>query len=522
MFGLFKKFKEGLTKTVAAIAAKTRGLFGGRKIDAASLEELEEALFTADFGVETTAEILAAIKDAYRRDPSLEGRKAAEIGATVLTRVLAGSEGVHVPYKSAAEISADEARDPLLALHDWLVPQTLSKEAWSQLQREATAEVEAAYATVSARSAPQGTTATWAVHTPRDTNGAPQVQQQGGLLGEGITLPEGDPSARPTGPRINMVAAIRRTLETELALNPRMLVFGEDVGRKGGVHAVTQGLQQRFGDDRVFDTSLNEEGIIGRSIGLACAGLLPVPEIQFRKYADPAAEQLHDIGTLRWRTHNRYGVPMVVRMPGGYFKCGDPWHSQCNEVEYAHATGWQVAMPSNAEDAVGLLRQALRSNEPTIFFEHRAMLDAAWARRPYPGDDYIIEFGKGRVLTHGGRATVVTWGAMTERCQSAIEDHALDAELIDLRTIAPWDRELVLESVRRTGRCLVVHEDNLTAGFGAEIVAVIAKEAFFSLDAPVERLAMPDIPSPHCPQLLEAVLPDVPRIRAAIEALIEA
>ena len=155
------------------------------------------------------------------------------------------------------------------------------------------------------------------------------------------------------GPRINMLTAIRRTLEHELAVNPRVVVFGEDVGRKGGVHAATLGLQEKFGAARVFDTSLSEEGIIGRAVGMALAGLMPVPEIQFRKYADPAMEQLNDCGTMRWRTANRFAAPMVVRMPGGFFKCGDPWHSQSNEVQFVHAIGWRVAMPSNAEDAVG-------------------------------------------------------------------------------------------------------------------------------------------------------------------------
>ena len=198
-----------------------------------------------------------------------------------------------------------------------------------------------------------------------------------------------------------MLTAIRRTLEHELAVNPRVVVFGEDVGRKGGVHAATLGLQEKFGAARVFDTSLSEEGIIGRAVGMALAGLMPVPEIQFRKYADPAVEQLNDCGTMRWRTANRFAAPMVVRMPGGFFKCGDPWHSQSNEVQFVHAIGWRVAMPSNAEDAVGLLRSAMRGNDPTIFFEHRAMLDGAWARRPYPGDDFVVPFGKAQAAAHG-------------------------------------------------------------------------------------------------------------------------
>jgi 2-oxoisovalerate dehydrogenase E1 component len=253
---------------------------------------------------------------------------------------------------------------------------------------------------------------------------------------------------------------------------------------------------------------------------MALSGLMPVPEIQFRKYAEPAAEQLNDCGSLRWRTANRYAAPMVVRMPGGFFKCGDPWHSQCNEVQFVHAVGWRVAMPSNAEDATGLLRTALRGNDPTIFFEHRAMLDAAWARRPYPGDDYCIPFGVARRVCTGSAATIVTWGAMVERCELAVAERGIEAEVLDLRTLVPWDRAAVLESVRRSRRCLIVHEDGQTAGFGAEIAATLAQQAFFDLDAPIGRLAMPDIPSPHSPGLLEAVLPSVARIGAALAALV--
>jgi len=345
------------------------------------------------------------------------------------------------------------------------------------------------------------------------------LQRQGGLLGEGIEPVAGTATPLPDGPRINMVTAIRRTLEHELAVNPRVLVFGEDVGRKGGVHAATLGLQERFGEDRVFDTSLSEEGIIGRAVGMALAGLMPVPEIQFRKYAEPAAEQLHDCGTIRWRTANRFAAPIVVRMPGGFFKCGDPWHSQCNEVQFLHATGWQLAMPSNAEDAVGLLRSALRGNDPVIFFEHRSLLDGAAARRPYPGDDFMLPFGVARCVRAGTELTVVTWGAMVERCEQAAAESGIDVELLDLRTLSPWDREAVLASVAKTRRCLLVHEDNLTAGFGAEIAAVLAERAFFHLDAPIERLAMPDVPSPHSPGLLEAVVPSIAGIVAAIRRI---
>ncbi len=339
---------------------------------------------------------------------------------------------------------------------------------------------------------------------------------------EGQRFAAGESKPHPEPTRINMITAIRRTLEAELTSNPRLVIFGEDVGPKGGVHGATLGMQEKFGRERVFDTSLSEEGIIGRAVGMALAGLTPVPEIQFRKYAEPAAEQLHDCGSMRWRTGNRFAAPMVVRMPGGFGpKCGDPWHSQSNEAQFLHAVGWRVAMPSNAEDAVGLLRAALRGNDPTIFFEHRSALDSAWSRRPYPGDNYVLPFGQAHVVRTGDALTVVSWSAMVERCDAAIERSGVAAELIDLRTLSPWDRATVLASVRRTRRCLLVHEDTITCGFGAEIAAVLAKEAFFDLDAPIERLAMPDIPSPHNPALLEASLPTVDRIAAAVTALAE-
>jgi len=425
-------------------------------------------------------------------------------------------------YKSSEEVAAEQARDPLLRLRAQIVPRIVVEAEWKALELEAQAEVEAALLRIEARPAAEMDAVTRYAFTEYRDDGSLELQRQGGLLAEGILPAAGSDVPRPDGPRINMLTAIRRTLEHELEVNPRVLVFGEDVGRKGGVHAATLGLQERFGEQRVFDTSLSEEGIIGRAVGMALAGLMPVPEIQFRKYAEPAAEQLHDCGTIRWRTANRFAAPMVVRMPGGFFKCGDPWHSQCNEVEFLHATGWRLAMPSNAEDAVGLLRTAMRGNDPVVFFEHRSLLDGAAARRPYPGDDFMLPFGIARTLRSGSELTVVSWGAMVERCEQAVGESGIDVELLDLRTLSPWDRTAVLASVARTRRCLIVHEDTITAGFGAEIAAVIAERAFFDLDAPIERLAMPDVPSPHSPVLLDAVLPSVERIVAAMRRIASA
>src|SRR6185312_4692642 len=422
-------------------------------------------------------------------------------------------------YKSQETIARERARDPLHRLQRFLVPRVLSEQDWTRLASDARRDVEAAIERALARPHPDAGQLTRYVFADSPDDAAGELQEQGGLAAAGYTLSPGRREPQPEAARINMLTAIRRTLDVELELNPRMVIFGEDVGPKGGVHAATLGLWDKHGAARVFDTSLSEEGIIGRAIGLAVAGLLPVPEIQFRKYADPATEQLNDCGTMRWRTRNRFAAPMVVRIPGGFFKCGDPWHSQTNEVAFVHAIGWRVAVPSNAEDATGLLRSALRGNNPTLFFEHRALLDGAWARRPYPGDEYVVPFGVARRVRAGEEVTIVTWGAMVERCERAATASGVDAEILDLRTLSPWDRDAVLDSVRKTHRCLVVHEDNLTAGFGAEVAAPVAKEAFFSLDAPIERLAMPDIPSPHNPRLLEAAVPGVESITRAIQQI---
>ncbi|MFQ6160146.1 transketolase C-terminal domain-containing protein [Sinorhizobium meliloti] len=416
-------------------------------------------------------------------------------------------------YKSEELVRSEWAHDPLPRLRDYLVPALLSAEEWNEAARDAKAAAERARMEAESRPVADPETVTSNVFFEG------QMQVMGGQHSAGYRPPETTETAAGDGQRINMVTAIRRTLDHEMSVNERVVLFGEDIGPKGGVHAVTLGLQEKYGTARVFDTSLSEEGIIGRAVGMALAGLVPVPEIQFRKYAEPAIEQLNDCGTIRWRTSNRFAAPIVVRMAGGFFKCGDPWHSQTNEVAFVHQPGWKIAVPSNAEDAVGLLRTALRGNDPVIFFEHRAMLDHPWARRPYPGDAFALPFGKAKFTREGRDITIVTWGAMAPRCEEAAE--GISADVIDLRTLMPWDRKAVIASVRRTRRCLIVHEDLATAGFGAEIAAAVADEAFIDLDAPISRLTMPDIPSPHNPILLDWAVPSTERIRQKITDLLE-
>ncbi len=419
-------------------------------------------------------------------------------------------------YKSDEQRAQEAVHDPIPKLKTYLQEQNnLDETGWHALENRVDEELQQAMKIAEAVPEPPTNSVLEHVYF------SGKIQHQGGLRPIGAMLPPGSPTPTPNGPRINLIDAVRRTLEVEMELNPRVLVFGEDVGLKGGVHGATQGMQSHFGEDRVFDTSLNEDGIIGRSTGMAMAGLLPVPEIQFRKYADPAHEQLNDLGTLRWRTANHFAAPVIVRMPVGYAKkTGDPWHSVSGEAIYAHFIGWRIAYPSNAEDAVGLLRTALRGDDPTFFFEHRALLDSPEARRPYPGDDYCLPFGMASQLTRGNEITLISWGAMVHRCLEAVKDFSGRVSLLDLRTILPWDKNSVMESVYRTGKVLVVHEDNVTNGFATEIIATINEQAFHALDAPIVRIATPDIPIPYNISLMDAVIPGINRIKEGIETLL--
>jgi 2-oxoisovalerate dehydrogenase E1 component len=413
-------------------------------------------------------------------------------------------------YKSPEERAGDQARDPLLRLRDYYITPELARQVKDEL--------------TSAASAAEATPEPDPAQAPHHLFYQGQPPLVGGLRPANalplLTAARFAPES--TGPRINLLDAVRRALESEMRVNPRLLVFGEDVGVKGGVHGATLDMQRKFGEDRVFDTSLSEEGIMGRAVGMAIAGLLPAPEIQFRKYADPAHEQISDIGTVRWRTAGKFAAPMVVRIPVGYGKkTGDPWHSVSGEAVFAHTLGWRIAFPSNAADAVGLLRAALRGDDPTFFFEHRALLDTAPARRPYPGDDYCLPFGQAAMLAEGDELTVVTWGETVYRCLEAAEAYAGRVAVIDLRTITPWDKDCVLNSVRRAGKALIVHEDTITGGFAGEIIATIAGECFADLDAPPERLATPDCPIPYNARLMEYVLPNVETIRAKMQKLLD-
>ena len=420
-------------------------------------------------------------------------------------------------YKTKEEREGEAARDPVPRLRQYLIrSKKMAEGEWNTMRAQIQKEVSDAAIAAETHAHPD----------PKEIvrhnffTGAPP--QHGGIRAEGVEIPLNDSAPKPEGARINFIEAVKRAMIHEMTINPRLLLFGEDVGVKGGVHGATLDMQKKFGVERVFDTSLSEEGIMGRAAGMAYAGLMPLPEIQFRKYADPAHEQITDIGTVRWRTANRFAAPMVVRIPVGYSrKTGDPWHSISGEAIFAHLVGWRIAYPSNAEDAVGLIRSAMRGDDPTIFLEHRVLLDGADARRPYPGDDYCVPFGKASTVMQGDELTVITWGEMVHRCVEAASPFERRVDILDLRTIIPWDREAVLESVKRTGKVLIVHEDTITGGFAGEITSVIAREAFTYLDAPIERMATPDVPIPYSVPAMNALLPSVEKIRKKMERLLE-
>lgn len=410
-------------------------------------------------------------------------------------------------YKTAQEKEEDIARDPLGRLVAYLQ----ETHGISSGQIDTMREQAADFARQQAESA-------WEEGTDPSPDDATTLV---------FATPRPAPSIKPLteGPRLTMQQAINQTLKDDMERDPSILVFGEDVGAFGGVHRVTDGIQARFGEARCFDTSLNEEGIVGRSIGMAMNGLRPVPEIQFRKYADPAHEQITDAGSIRWRTHGRFGGPIVLRIPVGYqIMGGDPWHAVTGEAVFAHLPGWQIAYPSNVADAVGLLRTALRGDDPVAFLEHRLLYRLREANRPYPGLDYVLPFGKAAQVREGDDALIVTWGDTVYRSLEAAnavsQSTGAETRVLDLRTVVPWDKEAVMEAVKEIGRVLIVHEDTMTCGFGAEIAAQVAEEAFMYLDAPVKRVACADVPSPTHDNLFDAIMPTAQKIQAALEELV--
>lgn len=314
---------------------------------------------------------------------------------------------------------------------------------------------------------------------------------------------------------LTLVQAINLALIQEMEEDDRVIILGEDVGPNGGVFRVTEGLHARFGSDRVVDTPLAESGIIGTAIGLAMAGLRPIPEIQFEGFLGPAFDQIcTHAARMRTRTRGAYTVPLTIRVPVGGGIHAPELHSDSPEAFYAHQPGLKVVMPASPYDAKGLLISAIRDPDPVIYFEPKRIYRAF--REEVPEDEYTIPIGKARVVSEGDDLTIVSWGAPVVQCMKAIEQSELSIELIDLRTIYPLDVETIEASVKKTGRCVVVHEAPKTAGFGAEIAARIMEHCFLHLEAPVQRVTGFDTIMPYYKLELE-YLPEAERIATAID-----
>ena len=423
-------------------------------------------------------------------------------------------------YRTAQEREKEAALDPIVTFPQQLIENgILDRHALQRMTHEVDQEIQEVTAVALEAEPPAPNSALANLYSPHQLNF------------ESVERFSGEPKT--------MVDLINCTLAEEMRRDPNVVVFGQDVADcsreanlgevkgKGGVFKVTAGLQTEFGSRRCFNSPIAEAAIVGRAMGMATAGMKPVAEIQFFDYIWPAMMQIRDeLANLRWRSNGDFSCPVVLRVPiGGYLNGGSIYHSQCGESTFTHIPGLRVVMPSNALDACGLLRTAIRSDDPVLFLEHKKLYREPYNRSPHPGADYTIPFGKAKIVKPGSALTVITYGALVQKSLlAAIQlerkdpDHSL--EVIDLRSLSPYDWEAIRISVEKTNRVMVVHEDTLSWGYGAEIAARIADELFSSLDAPVRRVGALDTWVGYHPQLENAILPQVEDVVREAEKLL--
>ena len=429
------------------------------------------------------------------------------IVADVVRLLPHSSSDDHNKYRSKEELEEDRQTDPISNLESRLVDSGLFEPSdFEKLRADVKEEVNDSTAWAESQTDPDPSSATRYVFFEDDDE---------------LMYEAGDSA---TGEPIVLVDAVNHALSEEMENNPRVIVFGEDVaGGKGGVFTATRGLTARFGEDRCFNAPLAEASIVGSAVGFAAAGWKPVIEIQFADYIWPAMQQLRNqVAPFRYRSNNAWSCPMVVRVPCGGYIHGGLCHSQNIESIFGHTPGIKIAMPSTAADAKGLLKAAIRMNDPVIFLEHKALYRAAAARSPEPDADYLLPFGKARIAREGTDVTVVSYGMMVHKSMNAarvLEKDGISVEVVDIRSIVPLDSETILNSVRKTGKAIVIYEDHEFIGFGAEIAAQIADAAFEYLDAPVRRLAGAFSPIPFADPLEKAVLPQDDTVLGAIRDL---
>lgn len=409
-------------------------------------------------------------------------------------------------YRTEEELEAIRKKDPMTYTAGRLLSWGLiDEEGIRRMHAEVQAEVDRAAAEADAAAVPDPSVAALDI-----TSGATPV------------VAEREPRPISQQP-VTMVDALNHALREEMERNPRIVMWGEDIqDPKGGVFGVTRGLTDAF-PGRVHNSPLAEATIVGVAMGMAIGGYKPVVEIQFADYSFPGFMQMrNEIPTLRWRSGGAWSCPLVVRMATGGYIRGGPYHSQSPEALYIHTPGWLIAYPSNAADAKGLLKTACRMEDPVIFFEHKGLYRQVFSKSLEPDADYLIPFGKARIAREGRDLTAITWGSGVHRCLRAaaeLEGEGVSVEVLDLRTLVPWDEEAVLASVRKTGKAIVVHEAILTGGFGGEIAARIGSDCFTDLDAPVRRVAAVDCFPPYAPSLEAAILPSQEKIAEALREL---
>ncbi len=442
-------------------------------------------------------------------------------------------------YRPEAERREEARRDPITRLQMFLVREgILDEESISRLEKQVEAEVQEASDRAVAAAKPTPDSALRFIYSPHLDPASPLFATEPNFANP---KNQAQPTIAAATAQKTMADLINSCLHDEMRRNPRLVVFGEDVADcsreeylqqklikgKGGVFKLTSGLQREFGSDRVFNSPLAEANIVGRATGMATRGLKPVVEIQFFDYIWPAMMQLrNELPLIRWRSNNLFSAPAVIRVAiGGYLTGGAIYHSQCGESIFTHIPGLRVVFPSNALDANGLLRTAIRCDDPVMFLEHKRLYRETYGRSPNPGPDYMVPFGKARVLQEGSDLTVVTYGAVVPRALQAAQrlqrEQGISVELVDLRTLNPYDWEAIANSVRKTSRVLVAYEDTLSWGYGAEIAARIADELFEDLDAPVRRIAAKDVFVAYQPLLEDEILPQSEDIERAMLELAE-